>query len=402
MKSLPLAVVAWLSGGALCIGVTTGEAAARTSPSLPGAGYRLGWENRSDWTVPDGPPPGWAAEYLPSVRHADGEPQVRVASIARHEPVRDGQRSVRFDLAKADPPLHNGSRAELGAEDPVEPPGVERWYGFSIYLPRTWVADRAPEVVAQWHQSGGECSAGCSPPLSIITQRGQWVISQNWQRSHAPGDWYFSDTAIGAYRTGHWTDWVVHVKWSVAGDGLLEIWKGGRPVSGFAHKLGRNDDYGERDAGRGNYFVIGIYKWPWSQGQTSDTTRRVLYTDALRIADARGSYKTVVPRPAHLRGHLTVIRALRISPAKRTRAKFTVINDGGKTIKVPYLVAAARNARNKNRDFPVKRGLRLRPGRRFTYRARRVLRRGTYKAWPAYYDGNNWRELGRHINFKVR
>jgi hypothetical protein len=103
-----------------------------------------------------------------------------------------------------------------------------------------------------------------------------------------------------------------------------------------------------------------------------------------------------------LRGHLTVIRALRISPARRTRAKFTVINDGGKTIKVPYLVAAARNARNKNRDFPVKRGLRLRPGRTFTYRARRVLRRGTYKAWPAYYDGNNWRELGRHINFKVR
>src|SRR5947208_287237 len=76
---------------ALCLtGAETGSASVATStPSEPGDGYLLDWEDQRDWTLPQAPPPGWAYEYRPEVRHSDGEPQVRVANAANGEPVRN-------------------------------------------------------------------------------------------------------------------------------------------------------------------------------------------------------------------------------------------------------------------------------------------------------------------------
>lgn len=252
----------------------------KTSPSQPGAGYVLDWENPADRSMPDAPPPGWAREYDPKVRH-DGEPQLRAAHC-EHEPVRAGEWSARFQLFKDDPVINNGTRAELTAD--FDPVGAERWYGFSIYLPATWVPDQAAEIVTQWHQ---HWDIGSSPPLSILTRKGQWEISQNWEGP------YFSSTPIGAYETGKWTDWVLHVKWSAGEAGILDIWKDGKPVPGFFNKRGKNT---HDDKEHGNYMKIGIYKWPWSQKKPSDTTRRVMYFDELRIADERGSYEAVAPR----------------------------------------------------------------------------------------------------------
>jgi hypothetical protein len=376
-------------------------AAQAPSPSLPGDGYLLDWENPADWTLPQRPPPGWAYEYQPSIRHADGEPQVRLASAANGEPVRDGSHSVRFDLDKSDPPLHNGSRAQLGAEDPVEPRGAERWYGFSIYLPSTWTRDRAPEVVAQWHQVGGDCSNGCSPPLSLITRDGQFLISQNWEIS--PGNWHFADTPIGAYETGRWIDWVFHVKWSTGDDGRLDVWKDGHAVPGFSQKQGRTDDYG--NGTDGNYLVLGIYKWPWSQGKPSDTTRRVMYVDALRVADERGSLAAVAPRDGPISaGHLSLEGDLTLSGRRTeqpTTAAFTVTNDGGSAMSVPYFLTGSRGPGNTNRDFPASAPVTLQPGQRYTYQQSRTLAAGTYTAWPAYYDGTQWHELGPRSTFTV-
>ena len=258
-------------------------AAAEPTPSAPGTGYTLDWEN----TAVGLPPPNWVAQYNTS--------KVRMASTANGDPVRAGQRSVRFQLDQSDPALHNGKRAELAAT-PEEPAGAERWYGFSTYLPSSWVPDSAGDVVTQWHQSDrvSNCGTqGCSPPLSIGTKNGQWVISQSWQNYIGNiNDWSFSNTPIGAYQTGRWTDWVVHVKWSAkdSPDATLEIWKDGALVW---NKPGlRNDDF--PDGTYGNYMKFGIYKWPWMNGP-SDTTSRVLYYDELRIADGSGSYAAVSP-----------------------------------------------------------------------------------------------------------
>jgi Polysaccharide lyase len=256
-------------------GVVAGTASATAAGLLT----VLDWETAPQQTVPGAPPPGWAAEYHKSLVHPDtGEPQLRIARAP--EPVRAGSAAARFELHKNDPVINNGSRAELTA--PLEPRGAERWYGFSVYLPSDWAHDRSAEIVTQWHQ---HWDIGSSPPLALVTRNGNWEISQNWES-------YQHQTVVGAYQTGLWTDWVFHVKWSSGDDGLVQIWKDGRPVTDFANKAGKNTYH---DPNHGNYMKIGIYKWDWSQGRPSDTTRRVMYHDELRVADASGGYATVAP-----------------------------------------------------------------------------------------------------------
>lgn len=280
--------------GALSATPTRAEGASEPgpsgSPSEPAGLYVLDWEDPAQQTVPAQPPPGWAAEYHRDLVHANGEPALRLARAAAGEPVRAGQHAARFQLDRGDRAINNGARAELSAH-PSEPRGAERWYGFSTYLPPDYRPDQAAEVIAQWHQVGGDCSNGCSPPLSLITRNGQYAVSQNWEITR--GNWHFHSENIGAYETGRWTDWVVHVKWSTESDGLLEIWRDGEPVPGFAPRVGRNDDYGDRV--HGNYMKVGLYKWAWSQGKPSDTQQRVLFFDELRIAGASGSYEQVAP-----------------------------------------------------------------------------------------------------------
>jgi len=250
-----------------------------TTPSNLGTGYVLTWETQAQRTIP---PPDWTCECNLNVVHKDGRRQVHVYQKGTNVPVRDGSYSVRFALEKGDPVIHNGTRCELAAD--YEPVGAERWYGFSIYLPGSWDYDQAAESVTQWHQYW---SIGTSPPLAIVTRKGQWEISQNWEGPH------YSDTPIGPYQRSRWTDWVVHVKWSAGSAGRLTIWKDGQPVPGFNNKQGKNT---YNDPQHGNYMKFGIYKWAWSQNKPSDVVERHMYYDALRIADQRGSYDAVKPR----------------------------------------------------------------------------------------------------------
>jgi|tagenome__1003787_1003787.scaffolds.fasta_scaffold20781802_1 hypothetical protein len=272
------------------------------TPTNPGGppGYALTWERASDQALPNNAPPGWAVEYDKAVRHG-GEPQVRTAA-APAEPVRRGTHSVRFQLYKGDRRINCGVRCEL-AVDPPEPPRTdpaiptERWYGFSVFLPYTWAPDPAPESVTQWHQ----VTEGGSPPLAILTTGDDWIVSQrDW--SNVAGNNTIEHSA-GPFARREWTDWVVHVRWSAASDGLLEIWRNGQRVPGFAPKRGRNTF---SNSSR-HYMKIGIYKWQWNDAAPvapgcpkpgpdhSMQSRRVMYHDEVRIVDARGTYATVAP-----------------------------------------------------------------------------------------------------------
>lgn len=422
-RARPTATAFVFVAGALVLGAAAPPAGAadRTTPSSPGAGYTLDWENATDRTLPAHAPNGWHEQYLPELRHNDGgEPQVRVASATAGEPVRAGAHSVRFELDRTDPLVSNGVRAEIEASPP-EPLNAERWYGFSTFLPASYSKDPMSEIIVQWHQYGGTCVRGCSPPLSILTKDGQYWISQNWQIQPPDPTYHFGDdTPIGQYSTNEWTDWVVHVKWSLGNDGILEIWKDGQPIPGFNPKIGRNDDYGDRvnpngtlkpTAGVpqeqlprwGNYMVLGLYKWGWRDRITEfPVTRKVLYTDELRITDGSGSYAAVAPRGTSTTTRLMVTGALQVTPGAAgaaTQATFTVTNNGGTASTVPYFLVGARTASGGNVDFPAGSAVTLQPGQSHTYRASRVLPAGSYTAWPSYFDGRNWRELAPRTTF---
>ena len=87
-----------------------------------------------------------------------------------------------------------------------------------------------------------------------------------------------------------WTDFVVHVKfdWVEDGDGILQVWKNG---SLWIDQTGPNcyHDW------RGPWCSFGIYKWPWAGDYDTNSTERLVYHDALKIAGADGSYSLVAP-----------------------------------------------------------------------------------------------------------
>jgi hypothetical protein len=190
------------------------------------------------------------------------------------------------------------------AARPAEPAKADRWYGFSIFLPRSFVPDESREILAQWHQ----VTEGGSPPLALLTRRGQWWVSlRDWTR---PNENETLDKLAGPCALGAWTDWIVHAKWRSDATGLLEVWKNGSSVR-TVPRSGRNTFANTTR----HYIKIGIYKWQWNihapsppppgcsrQPDPGTVTSRVVYYDEIRVADGTtcGSIaackKAVAPR----------------------------------------------------------------------------------------------------------
>lgn len=272
------------------------------SPTHPGdkpgdQPYVLDWEGNPTIPPTDNTQVTWGMEY--KKRGASADAQIQIVSAPK-DPVRCGLNSVRFDLAQGEIANTGSCRAELSAAhdpnfplDPYEPVGAERWYGFGIYLPNTWIPDQSKEIVTQWHHD----SPSGSPPLALLTFKGKWWISErtNWAGNDNTA---LYDTYISDCTTGRWTDWVVHVVWAAGGAGKTEVWQDGILSSTFPHN-GQN-----AYPGLGNYMKIGIYKWCWDPSSTANCPRptppdpktRTMYHDEVRIAGASGSYAAVAPR----------------------------------------------------------------------------------------------------------
>ncbi len=185
-------------------------------------------------------------------------------------------------------------RSEAAIKGWSKVPRGEFWYGFSVYLPADYVADPIWEIVAQWHNypdtSLGE-TWGLNPPISLHTEGGVWKLSTIWD-SRAVTVKPYEGThsyALGEYKTGAWTDWVFHVKWSPKADGRLQVWKGGTKVIDKSGPIGFNDAIVP-------YMKVGIYKgWKDRQTPVGVVSTRAVYHDEVRIAGAGATYADVAP-----------------------------------------------------------------------------------------------------------
>lgn len=232
----------------------------------------LTWEDAAEQTLPTAPP-GWRAQTCCPTRSA------QVVTT----PTRSGGHAVRFQLDRSDPIVAASSRAEL-VDTTAVPANAERWYGFSVYLPSAvWQKpDPSAEILAQWHHAANNGS----PPLSLTSRNGKWEISQHWEELGQDG----KHTVVANQQVGRWTDWVFHIRWSEGTKGLVEVWKDGVRVF---QQTGKNK-YAD---GAGTYFKFGIYKWDWTSNPTrSNTDRRIVLHDELRVRDGSGSYNAVAPR----------------------------------------------------------------------------------------------------------
>jgi len=175
----------------------------------------------------------------------------------------------------------------------------EYWYGFSIYLPKSYVPDDCGEIVAQWHgRPDFDLGENWRNPVSALsTTGGHWTFLNRWDakaNTFANGEKEYGGTKkydLETYETGKWTDWVVHVLWSFHQDGFLQVWKDGKMVIDQPGPNCFNDKAG------GPYFKMGLYKHGWKkQGATPDVvSERVLYHDEFRLGGEDCDYDSVAP-----------------------------------------------------------------------------------------------------------
>lgn len=212
-----------------------------------------------------------------------------------NSPTRAGKQAIRFTLKRGDPFVANNQRAELKLEK--VPPNSEKWYGLSVLVPEDFKKDRTYEIITQWH-SRPNLDAGekwRTPPLAILIRNNRLFLHRRWDpnpitRNNKPGPGGGRETLpLGDYNPGEWTDFVVHVKWSHTADGSLKVWQNGKLVVNKSGPNTYNDPTGP-------YLKIGLYKPSWkSNPKESQTTKRIIYFDEVRIGDATASYQDVKP-----------------------------------------------------------------------------------------------------------
>ena len=206
------------------------------------------------------------------------------------EKSRSGGYGMRSYLHRYD--SNTNYRTEVRAKAAPTSVGKEYWYGFSIFLPSPYPADRdIEEILAQWHATPDANDDNNNPPLALYLLDGRWRMWTKWNSSQPTiksrnGSSSFD---LGAQEVDKWTDWVVHVKWSYGSDGFLQVWRNGNKVVDRTGPNAYNDQIGP-------YFKMGIYKSEWRQADaTSPTNSRTLFHDDFRMTGASGSYNDVAP-----------------------------------------------------------------------------------------------------------
>lgn len=199
-------------------------------------------------------------------------------------PVRAGRYAVRIEWDRDQPPVNNGLRSEITREGTgnarTDP---DRWFAFSLFFPSDWETDSvSQDVVVQWHQSPDreQGEAWRSPPLALCVVGERLHLEARWDAravTPAEGPQGKAVLGLGPLARGRWTDWVVHVRWSLGRRGLLEVWRDGERWASRRGPVGYNDR-------RQTYFKTGIYK------SRSTVTRRVLFVDEVRFSRRRPSF----------------------------------------------------------------------------------------------------------------
>jgi hypothetical protein len=95
------------------------------------------------------------------------------------------------------------------------------------------------------------------------------------------------DVLVKLYKPGEWMDFRFDISWSAGGDGLVECWVRTEKDKAFSQVV--NYSGPNMDATRTNQ--IGYVKWglyrPDSEVAVDVTTARIVYHDAISIADLR-------------------------------------------------------------------------------------------------------------------
>jgi|GEM_PF-1238752 len=187
-------------------------------------------------------------------------------------PVFQGTYSGRFELNDTDDMVASGTRAEVLFPEQSE---NERWYSYSVYIPSAdYKIDSNYDIISQWHQGSGSGSPTCT----FRIQNDKWQLEHGDDASRRK---YYDITTVEKDR---WNELVFHIIHSSGEDGLVEIWLNGSKV------LSLNGGNMDKDFDLPRW-KVGIYKDDWNGSETTDTKRRVLFYDNVRMGDENASFE---------------------------------------------------------------------------------------------------------------
>ncbi|AEL24502.1 heparin lyase I family protein [Cyclobacterium marinum] len=195
-----------------------------------------------------------------------------------------GDHVGRFELRKTDAKAtRTGKRAEILVETPT---GAENWYSFAVYFPSNgFEKDNDDEVISQWHNAG-------TPTLSLRVVKDDLIFRVGHDSNLKTSLWDHYD--FGSVPKDEWVDFVFHIVHSDNSDGLVEVWRNDDKI--LTHS-GPNKYKGERLP----RWKVGIYKDAWD-GKTTDTDKRILYFDNIRIGNEKASYEEMDPKKDNNKG----------------------------------------------------------------------------------------------------
>ena len=187
----------------------------------------------------------------------EGARPTSILLVADGDPQR-GAHSAKLTLHPGDI-VRGGNRVELVRPDSGSY-AEERIYGWSFKIPEDYAEEPYWQALCQFH-SQPDFAAGedwdtypeHKPPLSILYHQGRCRLIYH--------DFDQVQHEIGSFPTskGAWSDVFFQIKWSMEGDGYIEMYADGLPVTPFNgtdYKFYGSNVYNET----GNYLKIGLYR----------------------------------------------------------------------------------------------------------------------------------------------
>ena len=219
----------------------------------------------SGWSFKESPPVGFRDWGYSVVSKADGHP------------VRAGDQAIRFEVRAGDcgswPHIdwsdcdEDRERHELRTNDNWS--GGERWYHWSIRLPRDWTVIHPVKVqLGQFHQ------AESHPAWLFQNERGGYSIDNYTTGSTLHKPQILTDDEM----RGKWADILVHVRWTSGRDGFFRVYANGETEPRYSW-TGPT-----KKPGRDVFFKFGLYRSHVSRRPGDEPTQVVYYDEVNRAS----------------------------------------------------------------------------------------------------------------------
>ncbi len=195
-------------------------------------------------------------------------------------PVFEGENSGRFELNDYDPMVANGTRAEIMFPALAQ---KDNWYSCSVYIPsKDYRGDSNYDIISQWDQGNG--TGYSTIMLKIKNDRFFMKSGLTIEES--------KEYDIAKVQKDAWNEFVFHIIHSSDNDGLIELWLNGEKVLNI--EGGNMDKKYELPK-----WKIGIYKKAWNGNKTTNTDRRVLFFDNVRLGNQNASFEEMTLQKGH-------------------------------------------------------------------------------------------------------